>query len=512
MPRNRKSILGVFTSIFLLTLSGCNPIGSESQSSLPSFEESSQEIISNRELATVRGKVLTDSGEMVTAGIVVENEAGDTYRVTTNIHSGYNLRLNPGTYKLHFMRGFEYSVVTKELTVEAYKTYNVQDVRLIQLEDSYAKGWVRGDLHQHSFYSDGLNAVEDVFVSNLSSGLYFGYLTDHNTAFGLPEWVQGNRMVANIDAQGNPRMFGAYEGVEVTTEFGHYQALGMGLLFDLYEVTLRDIERTKPQSEKDEIIKERIRYIGETIKWAGGVAQINHPYSTSTMGFKYWDVIDSFDTVEIWNGYFFPGDGRYEPEKEGYQGQNYRTKMRWFETLNDIKNGGHFLAATSGTDNHDIAGPYTNEPSFDENNITSIEDYNKLFQKYGKYSGSPSTVVKIDGSLSETRVLKALKNGNSFLTNGPMIYAEIDGKTYGETVSTVDGSVEANVELFARDGFDALKVIVNGEVINTITLDQSTRLNQIITINNLEDKDWIIFEVLGKGVQYAITNPIFIAA
>lgn len=513
MPRNRKSILGIFVPILLLTLSGCNNLSSESQSSLTSNEESSsQEVITNRELATVRGKVLTGNGEMVTAGIIVENENGDTYRVSTNIHSGYNLRLTPGKYKLHFMRGFEYSTVTKELTVEAYKTYIVQDLRLIQLEDSYAKGWVRGDLHQHSFYSDGLNAVQDVFVSNLSNDLYFGYLTDHNTAFGLPEWVQGNRMVANIDSQGNPRMFGAYEGVEVTTEFGHYQALGLGLLFDLYEVTLRDIERTKPQAEKDEIIKERIRYIGETIKWAGGVAQINHPYSTSTMGFKYWDVIDAYDTVEIWNGYFFPGDGRFEPVQEGYQGQNYRSKMRWFESLNEIKNGGHYLAATAGTDNHDISGPYTNDATFDENNIETIEDYNKLFLKYGKYSGSPSTVVKVDGALTEAKVLSAIKKGNSFLTNGPMIYTDIAGKTYGDTVTITDGSLTANIDVFARDGIDALKVIVNGEIVDTISIDQAIRDNRLITINNLDDQDWIIFEVLGKGVQYAITNPIFIAA
>lgn len=504
----RKSFLGITGLLLAVTLSGCSTNGASDISQSSDTPNTSQE--NTRELATIRGKVLTDTGEMVTAGIIVENEKGDMYRANTNIQSAYNLRLPAGKYKLHFVRGFEYSTVTKEIVVEPYKTYIVQDVRLIQLEDSYAKGWYRGDLHQHSYYSDGLNSVNEVFVSNLSNGLYYGFLSDHNTALGLPEWVQGNRMVANIDSMGNERYFGAYEAVEVTTEFGHYQSIGLGLTFDLYEVSLRDVERNKPKEEKDQIIKDRISYIGDTIKWAGGVAQINHPYSTSTMGFNYWDVIDSFDTIEIWNGYFFPGDGRYEPEKEGYQGQNYRSKMRWFESLNEIKNGGHFLAATSGTDNHDISGPYTTNPDFDENNIQTIEDYNNLFLKYGKFTGSPSTVVKIDGVMTQAKTLEAIRKGHSFMTNGPMIYASINGHSYGETVQISGDSVSASLELFARDGFESIKVIVNGEEVKTIPTNELTRLNSAFTIDHLADGDWVLFEVMGHGAQYAITNPIFI--
>ena len=233
-------------------------------------------------------------------------------------------------------------------------------------------------------------------ASNLSNGLHYGYLTDHNTAWGLPEWVQGNRLPAVIDSEGTSHMFGAYEGLEVTTEFGHYQSFGLGLVFDLYEVTLRDSERAKPKEEKDEIIKDRIRYIGDTIRWAGGVAQINHPYSTSTMGFNYWEdsVLERFDTIEIWNGYFIPGDGRYEPEKVGYQGQNYRSKVTWFDLLNNVKNGGPYLAAVAGTDNHDVSGLYKPDPNIDLENIKDLKQYNELFLKQGKFSGSPSTVVK----------------------------------------------------------------------------------------------------------------------
>jgi len=512
MPQNQKKVFKNLLILALLLLSGCNN-GTDSSITNESSSEETPTSVDPKTLATVRGKVLTDAGEMIAAGIIVENAKGETYRTSTNFQSAYNLRLEPGTYKFHFTRGFEYSTVTKTLTVEAYKTYYVQDVRLIQLEDSYAKGWIRGDTHQHTYYSDGINSVPDVLASNISNGLHYGFLTDHNTAWGLPEWVQGNRLPAQIDAEGNSHMFGAYEGMEVTTEFGHYQSYGLGLVFDLYEVSLRDIERTKPQAEKDEIIKDRIRYIGDTIRWAGAVAQINHPYSTSTMGFRYWedDVLSCFDTIEIWNGYFIPGDGRYEPEKEGYQGQNYRSKVKWFEILNNVKNGGPYLAAVAGTDNHDVSGSYIPNPDIDLSTIEDLEDYNELFLKHGKYTGSPSTVVKIDGKQTDAKVMKALKDGNSFLTNGPMIYANINGKTYGEVVSLTTNSATLNLELFARDGYEEVRIIKNGEVIKTFASNASERFTTNYTINNLENDDWLVLEVYGTGVQHAISNPIFIS-
>ena len=84
----------------------------------------------------VRGKVLTDSGSMTPAGIIVEDEEGNTQRLTTNAFGGYDLQLYPGKYRLTFTKGYEFDTVTKEVEVQQYKTYYLQDVRLMQLYDS----------------------------------------------------------------------------------------------------------------------------------------------------------------------------------------------------------------------------------------------------------------------------------------------------------------------------------------------------------------------------------------
>jgi len=503
---NRRNTSFIWVALTAFLLVGCNTTQNSSSSSEVS---SISETVDVAQYATVRGKILLDNGEMVTAGIVVVDEVGNSYRALTNILSAYNLRLPAGSYTLYFTRGIEYSIVSKTITVEEYKTYYLQDVRLIHLEDTFAKGWVGGDLHQHTFYSDGMNSVDDVLLSNITNGLYYGFLSDHNSARGLAEWTQGNRTTAYIDNEGNQRMFSAFDAVEVTTEYGHYQSLGIGLTFDMYEVILRDIERVLPQAQKDALIKERIQYIADTIKRSGGVAQINHPYSTSTMGFNYWEIADSFDTLEIWNGVYAPGDGRYEPESESMQSQNYRCKTKWFDLLNEVKNGGKYLAATGGTDNHDVSGAYTFNPDFTE--VVDKNDYFEWYQQKGRYSGVPTTYTHIDGEVTQEKVLSALREGHSFITNGPIMYANIDGATYGETASLSGTTATIALTGFARDGWEGVRVIKNGVALQTIENLDTSSIDINIELNGLVDGDWIVLEGLGNGVQYAITNPIFIS-
>lgn len=459
----------------------------------------------------VRGKVLTDSGQMVTAGIIIEDENGNRWRTVTNPLSGFNLRLQPGTYTLTFTRGPEYTTVTKEVWVESYKVNYMQDIRLVQMFDTYSRGWIAGDLHMHTFYSDGADSVDEQLYSNISTGLYFGFLTDHNTARGLSEWVQGNRVVANIDSEGNERPFFAFEGLEVTTEFGHYQSLGVGLAFDTYEVLLREIERSKKGEELDEIIKNKIIYIAETIRREGGVPQINHPFSSNTMGFNYWEIAHYFDTIEIWNGVFVPGDGRYESDNPSMQEQNYRSKMKWYELLNEVKNGGKYFAATGGTDNHETASAYRPQMELGDT-ITSMEEYNELYRRNDKYSGVPTTFVYCPDEINQENVLEALRNGNSFISNGIIVLADVDGISYGNTAEIGEEGVTLNIEAYCPHGFEGIQIIKNGEVMKEITLDKSTTLyDESVTLEGISADDWIVLEVFGVETYYAITNPIFFA-
>lgn len=446
----------------------------------------------------VRGKVLTDSGAMTVAGIIVQDEDGNTKRYTTNAWGGYELSLLPGDYTLTYTKGYEFDTVTKQISVQQDKTYYMTDVRLVQLYDSYAKNWIAGDLHQHTYYSDGSDSVETLALADASVGLYYAFLSDHNSARGLSEWYGLKNMNTFTDAAGADRLFTPCEAVEITTEFGHFQALGTSTVLDRYDVELYPDERNS--ENKDEIIMDHIRYIADCIKRDGGVAQINHPYSVSTMGFNYWELADLFDTVEIWNGVFNPGDGRHENET-GYQSQNYKSKLKWYELLN----GGLYLAATGGTDIHDTQGPGT------INNVDVItpENYQTYYDNAGIYAGMPTTYLYLDQEINQENILTAIKQGNSFISNGPVVNCNVDGAVYGQTVSAA-GKANIAMDVFCRDGIESIAIVKNGETVRSIELglEEYTRYTDPVSVD-VAAGDWIVIEVFGEGAQYAITNPIF---
>lgn len=476
-----KKIISVFMISLLFLLVGCssNTITTETNNN---GNESTYP-------ATLRGRVLTGSGDMITAGIIITYPNGDMERVNTNVLSGYELLLYEGDYTLTYMRGMEYSLVSKQISVENYKTYYIDDVRLNQLYDGASKNWYIGDLHQHTTFSDGKQGVEETLISNISNGLYYGFLSDHNTAAGLAEWVQGNRLVANFDSQGNPINFVAMRAVEVTTDYGHFQSLGVGNVLEQ-----ADINPLKGDVPIDEILT-----IAEEIVRSGAIATINHPFATSVLGFNFWEITEAFDAIEIWNGL-------YETNRQ----ENLRAKTKWFELLESHRAGEiKFLPATAGSDNHDIKGYYT--AAF-ANRSTDEGVWKDNYLKRGRYSGSPATAVYVEGELTREAIMSAILNGNSYLTNGPRIVATIDDYIYGESVS-LNGrtSIDIDIEMFSRDQVETIIIYQNGTIIEEI--DVTENYNDYIntfTVNNIAVGDWFVFEVVGENTAYAITNPIFL--
>ncbi|MFW5889607.1 MAG: CehA/McbA family metallohydrolase, partial [Bacillota bacterium] len=399
--------------------------------------------------ATIKGRVLSGAGDMMTAGIIITYPNGDMERVNTNILSGYTLYLEEGEYTFTFTRGMDYSRESETIYVENYKTYYIDDVRLNQLYDGVSKGWYLGQLHQHSTFSDGKQGVEEVLISNISTGLHFGYLSDHNTARGLPEWVQGNRLVAEYDSSGNPINFIAMRAVEVTTDFGHFQSLGVGNVLEQ-----ADINPVKGDVPVDEILE-----IAQEIARSGAISTINHPFATSVLGFNYWEIAEEFDAIEIWNGLYITN-----------RQENLQAKEKWFELLEDHRQGLiKFLPATSGSDNHDIRGYYTGQFA---DRSTDEAAYKDDYLKRGLYTNMPSLSVYIEGEFTESAIETAIRNGNSYLTNGPRIVATIGEAIYGETYNlNGDDSIDIDIDLFSRDDISEIRIIKNGDVIETLNLN-----------------------------------------
>lgn len=129
------------------------------------------------------------------------------------------------------------------------------------------------------------------------------------------------------------------------------------------------------------------------------------------------------------------------------------------------------------------------------------------------------------------------KAGASFVTNGPLITASVNGVSYGES-TTATGQVTVNVTVEAAPWIPVseLRYILNGEVVQAKTLNinrkETTRFEETVTLTLPAGRaaNWLVIEAgatlaelnAGEGVSgtfgrvnkghlpVAFTNPIFI--
>ncbi len=133
-------------------------------------------------------------------------------------------------------------------------------------------GWVRGDIHCHSLYSDGDSWPEEVAIAAARAGLDFLAITDHNSA-----------MRPHLrPSPGFPLLI---PGIEVTTYGGHWNVWGVDGWFDFRE------------PDPAAVAREMERAIA-----LGGLISINHPKPFGPP-WTYGEPAVPH-AVEVWNGYW----------------------------------------------------------------------------------------------------------------------------------------------------------------------------------------------------------------
>jgi hypothetical protein len=144
--------------------------------------------------------------------------------------------------------------------------------------------WHRGDLHMHTYYSDGRYSPSEIIAYALRRQLAFIFSTDHNTQ--ASDLVWGTLAPPNL-------LIG--RGIEVTTRNGHWGALGL-------EWNQWTDFRYHANDAGPGLIEAK-----QQVRKAGGFVSINHPYSTC--GACNWTFsYDDFDGIEVWNGPWDPTD------------------------------------------------------------------------------------------------------------------------------------------------------------------------------------------------------------
>ncbi len=136
--------------------------------------------------------------------------------------------------------------------------------------------------------------------------------------------------------------------------------------------------------------------------------------------------------------------------------------------------------------------------------------------------GYNRTYARVDGPLTEEKYLRALLNGRTFATSGPMLFLTVDGKEPGFMFRPIGEQVkkplQVKAELLSIEPIDTLELVQNGQVIRQLDL-KDTKPEPVLNatlemILELKRSGWVAARALYKNpangrLRQAHTSPIY---
>ena len=340
----------------------------------------------------------------------------------------------------------------QQLNDEKAKTFDFPKVRRTAPPTANGYIWFRGDLHAHTFYSDGNWTIKSLLDYAENNNLDFLSITEHNTFAHHAE----------LDAlAGNYKNLLVLRGEEVTTYGGHFNVWG------LPKNELIDF-RVAP---KDAI---RLQTVVDGVHKLGLLASLNHP--TARCGGCDWSYGDwtKMDSVEIWNG-------AWDIEDEA-------ALKKWDELLRQ----GQKITVIGSSDTHTppLAG-----------------------NANGRAVGVPTNNVGMK-KLSQTELLAAIKNGRVWISessaNYGLEFSAFNGSriNIGETGASLNGKIRLDCKAKNFPVGATVSLISNGQVLQT---DKIERAEYAFSKNfDIEKDAYFRLEIRNEaGAMLALTNPIF---
>ena len=169
-------------------------------------------------------------------------------------------------------------------------------------------GWLRGDLHCHTRYSDGDSWPAEMLHAAAEAGLEFLGVTDHNNVAHHAAYGPGGGEYPLV-----------IPGVEVTTYGGHWNAWGTDRWWEFREANGPAVAAAMGGA-----------------KAGGAVVSVNHPKPFGP-AWEY-ETVGPADAVEVWNG--------------PWAGLNVVSLGSWDARLRS----GQRLVAVGGSDTHVLRG------------------------------------------------------------------------------------------------------------------------------------------------------------
>ena len=134
---------------------------------------------------------------------------------------------------------------------------------------------------------------------------------------------------------------------------------------------------------------------------------------------------------------------------------------------------------------------------------------------YINLPGTERSYVHIDGPFSPQAWFEGLKQGRTFVTNGPMLSLDVAGATIGDTVGAAGGDtliITARARVNPdMDNLDRVELVIHGDVAATAISEEGSEslvLNHSLTA---DQSCWIALRAYGKNGGLAHSAPVYVS-
>ena len=125
--------------------------------------------------------------------------------------------------------------------------------------------------------------------------------------------------------------------------------------------------------------------------------------------------------------------------------------------------------------------------------------------------GSDRAYVKIDNGFSYAAWIHNLKVGRSFVTSGPLLEFQVDGKFLGENVRLpVPGTVSARGSASSQSPLDRVELVYNGTIVGTGKLSTDRLTGTLEQTTPIDRSGWVCFRAYAQDGTLAHTSPIYV--
>ncbi len=422
--------------------------------------------------------VTDEAGRAIPARILVRMTDVPGYELYEQLVEGpAQLTSRDGPAHIAISHGPQFAIEERDVVI-AKATGQGLKVALKRLVDLQARGYLAGDNHMHSTFSDGALPPTQVAFACRAEGLRYAFLTDHDTVAGHAEWLAQAR-----------EGFLPLPGEEVTSA-GHILALGVR--------TVVLAKGTDAAAAKQ---------VFADIHAQGGTAIVAHPNSPlGGEGYTAWSVTD-YDGLEILNGFLPPYGGLFD---------FLQARMRWRGMLSEGKR----IPVIGDSDNHDpldsIVRAALRDPEAAVKKqpelrvLLNMPDRDKLIIPWGLkglHVGTFRTCVYAPRA-DQKVILDAVKAGHSFVTNGPLILATVQGAPPGSQVHG-DDFVEVKIEAVANRPLQHIDIVVDNKVAQSIRPTDPEHCTETVHLPATGAK-WLLVEAYGPWPEFATTNAWYL--